>query len=58
MHPLLEKFPLEVSHVGFVFRGNLASKRYQRSIFFEELSYLPRVGAHKLKLPSLLLRLF
>jgi hypothetical protein len=45
---VLKKFPLEVSHAGFVFRGNLPSKRYQRSVFFQQLSYLPPVGAHKL----------
>jgi hypothetical protein len=46
----LKKFRLEVSHAGFVFRGDVPSKRYQRSVFFQQLSYLPRVGAHKLKL--------
>jgi hypothetical protein len=44
--PELKKFPLEVSHAGFIFRGDVPSKQYQRSVFFQQLSYLPRVGAH------------
>jgi hypothetical protein len=46
----LKKFPPKVSHAGFVFRGNVPSKRYRQSVFFQQLSQLPRVGAHKLKL--------